>query len=360
VTTRAFPAITEQGWAVPPQGSLTARERGPRLLLPAATDRSTRSHPEEHDSMTSRSHAPSTRRIWILTDRRYLDQRMPLALVEWLRARGQDPEIVIADEDALLGCVAPLASQLAPSPWSRLKAGDLVVARSRDPLALALLEEAEARGARPLDSTRAVERVRNKATCALSLARRGLPVPRTVLARHPSDLDCLPKSAFPLVVKPVLGDNARGVQVVHSPTQMRALDWDHGLLLAQAFVDTGGMDIKLYVAGDRVWATRRPSPLTPSDDPGELIAVTPALRRIADGCRGEFGLQLFGADVMESPDGALGIVDVNEFPNYTGVEEAPAAVGAMLLAETRSAWRPRRSRRPVAVGGYVPQATVAF
>jgi glutathione synthase/RimK-type ligase-like ATP-grasp enzyme len=68
--------------------------------------------------------------------------------------------------------------------------------------------------------------------------------------------------------------------------------------------------------------------------------VTPALRRIADGCRAEFRLPLFGVDVLESADG-LAIVDVNEFPNYTGVAEAPAAIGRLLLdaADGDGTWR---------------------
>jgi hypothetical protein len=35
--------------------------------------------------------------------------------------------------------------------------------------------------------------------------------------------------------------------------------------------------------------------------------------------------------------GRLSIVDVNEFPNYTGVDEAPAAIGALVLAAAERA-----------------------
>jgi glutathione synthase/RimK-type ligase-like ATP-grasp enzyme len=273
-------------------------------------------------------------RVWVLTDRRYLAQRMPAAVGAWLGAHGHEPEIVVADDGDALGCVTPVADQLVASTWSQLAAGDVVIARSRDPLALALLEEAETRGARTIDRAHAIDRVRNKAMCTLALARRGLPVPNTLLARRPEDLDQLPDSAFPLVVKPVLGDNARGVQIVATRDQLAAIDWPHDLLIAQTYIDAGGFDIKLYVVGDRVWATRRPSPLAHSDDPGALVPVTSELRELADGCREEFGLQLFGVDVLVSAAG-MGIVDVNEFPNYTGVDEAPAAIGSLLLTELR-------------------------
>jgi ribosomal protein S6--L-glutamate ligase len=269
--------------------------------------------------------------VWLLTDRRYLGQRMPLALIDRLRAGGHPPEVVVAGDGPRLSPVAPLAGAVQTSLWARLKPGDLVVTRSRDPFALALLEEAEARGARALDGVDAVERVRNKARCALGLARRGLPVPPTVLAGGPDDLAALPASAFPLVVKPVLGDNAQGVRIVIAPRDLAASGWSDEPHIAQGYVDAGGFDLKLYVAGDRVWATRRPGPLSDRDDPPVRVTVTPALRRIADGCRDEFGLTLFGVDVLES-GGRLAIVDVNEFPNYTGVDDAPAAIGDLVLA----------------------------
>jgi glutathione synthase/RimK-type ligase-like ATP-grasp enzyme len=270
--------------------------------------------------------------IWILTDPRYVHQRMPDALVAWLCAAARPPRVVVAGKESRLSAVAPLSDDAALSAWSEIRPGDLVVARTRDPFALALLEEAQARGARLLDDVHAVHRVRNKMTCALALARRGLPVPATLLARAPEDLSTLPDSAFPLVVKPVLGDNARGVRIVGCREEIEDLAWHGELHLAQAYVDAGGFDIKLYVAGAHVWATRRPSPLRGVTEISLPVEVTPALRRIAVACREAFGLRLMGVDVLESEQG-LSIVDVNEFPNYTGVADAPAAIGELVLAE---------------------------
>jgi ribosomal protein S6--L-glutamate ligase len=257
-------------------------------------------------------------RTWILTDRRYLRQRMPLAVIDWLRAHDQAPRVVLADD--------------AAGRWAGLEPGDLVIARSRHPLAAALLDAAVARGARGLHPTASVQRVRDKATCALALARSGLPIPETVLVQRPEELGQLPDAMFPIVLKPVFGDNARGVQILRTRAALDAVAWSGELLLAQSYVDAGGFDVKLYVAGEHVWATRRPSPLLDPHAEATQVAVTPALRRIAEGCRGEFGLHLFGVDVLESGAG-LAIVDVNEFPNYTGLDEAPEAIGALLLAE---------------------------
>jgi ribosomal protein S6--L-glutamate ligase len=58
--------------------------------------------------------------------------------------------------------------------------------------------------------------------------------------------------------------------------------------------------------------------------------VTRDLLRLAVICGEAFGLSLYGVDVLETPEGPV-VVDVNEFPNYTGVDEAPAAIGAFLV-----------------------------
>jgi ribosomal protein S6--L-glutamate ligase len=278
--------------------------------------------------------------VWVLTDRRYLAQRMPSALLDWLRAQSDaPPRVVVADDGPRLCPIAPLSQALIPSPWADLVVGDIVVTRSRDPFALALLEEAEARGARAIDGSHEVNRVRHKGTCALGLARCGLPVPHTLFASGPDDLAALPAAAFPVVVKPVLGDNAQGVRVVATREELDAGGWDGQPLIAQAYVEAGGFDLKLYVAGDQIWATRRPGPLSDREDPVQRVQVTEELRQIAEGCRAEFGLTLFGVDVLESA-GRLAIVDVNEFPNYTGVDEATAAIGALILAEARGSHGP--------------------
>jgi len=260
---------------------------------------------------------------WLLTDQRYLRQRMPAALLDWLRSAGEPVEVVVGD---LL--VRDLDS--AADPWAGLRRGDLVVARTRHPFALALLAEAELAGARPLLSRAAIEAVRDKSASARVLARAGLPAPSTWLAAGPDALRSLPETCFPLLLKPYLGDNGRGITLVRHRDGLADVDWTDGMALAQQYVDVGGIDCKLYVAGEQVWAVRRPSPLVEGGaDVSRPATVTPELRALALACAAAFGLALCGIDVLESPRGPL-IVDVNDFPNYTGVPDAPAVIGGLV------------------------------
>lgn len=268
---------------------------------------------------------------------------MPTAVVAWLAARGIAPRLVVADEGGLIGGLAPRSSRGGP-PWGELEAGDLVVARSRHPFALALLQQAEELGARVCDPLAAVLEVRDKVLCTAALVRRGVPVPPTFLARRPEDLERLPPDVFPLVLKPVLGDNGRDVHVVRAPEELASIAWAEELVLAQRYFDVGGVDLKVYVAGAEVWAVRRPSPLAPGPDAPVAVPVTPALHALVRACREEFGLLLFGLDLVESAQGPV-VVDVNEFPNYTGVEEAPAAIGRLLLEQSEGRLRGARTLR---------------
>ena len=269
-----------------------------------------------------------TPQIWVLTDRRYLEQRMPGALIAWLEEHGQAVGVVVADDGSRVSLLAP--EDGAVSAWTGLRPDDVVVARSRHPFALALLKEAESLGARTVGSWSAVQRVRNKVRCVLTLKERGLPVPETFVASRPSDLGQLEPSSFPLLLKPFQGDNARGIQLVRGPEELASVEWVEAIVLAQRYVDAGGVDLKLYVVGDEVWAIRRSSPLTNGNDRPIAVPVDAALEGLALDCVATFELPLLGIDLVEGARGPL-IVDVNEFPNYTGIDEAPAAIGRLLL-----------------------------
>ena len=266
--------------------------------------------------------------IWILTDERYLRQRMPQALVGWLDAEHVCARTLVAD-----GIVASVGTAGGGDPWADLRPGDVVVARTRDRFALALLRAAERRGVTVLTTWESVAAVRNKARAAQTLAAAGIPTPRTLLAATLTALKAVPRERFPLLLKPHLGDNAQGILLVRTPDELDDLVWTDGMVLAQEYVDAGAVDLKLYVAGERVWAVRRPSPLgmVSTDGAGSCEPVEPSreLVDLARACARAFGLTLLGVDVLETPDGPL-VVDVNDFPNYTGVDEAPESIGRLV------------------------------
>lgn len=266
--------------------------------------------------------------VWILTDERYLGQRMPSALADALQRHRIRVRVLVADR-----LVAGVTGQGDVDPWAALRTGDLVVARTRNRLALALLPLAERPGVTVLTPWQSIAAVRDKPRAASILAAQGLPVPGTWLADNPGALASLPRSSFPLLLKPHAGDNGRGIVLVHEPSELGEVAWPDSMVLAQEYVECGGVDDKLYVAGDRIWLTRRPSPLATAVGRRtafcETVEPSAEHRRLARACARAFDLTLFGVDLVESERGPL-IVDVNEFPNYTGVDEAPQTIAALV------------------------------
>lgn len=268
--------------------------------------------------------------IWVLSDERYLAQRMPRALIDHLRAAGERVRLVVAERAfTQLGTRAT-----RPAAWEGLRPGDLIVVRTRHRFGLALLRAAEAAGGRTCPSWAAISAVRNKLWAFHELARSGVPIPRTFIAADPQRLSRLDASCFPLLLKPHLGDNAHGIVLVSGPEELQDIDWRDGVTLAQTYVEHRGVDLKLYVIGDDVEAIRRPSPLGPGRGEVERVQPTAGLRDLALRVRDLFGLELLGIDVLET-DGGPVVVDVNDFPNYTGVEQAPAAIAGRLLAQVQ-------------------------
>ncbi len=269
--------------------------------------------------------------VWVLTDNRYVHQRMPLALVDRLMKVGVSVRVVIAEQQ-----LEEISNDVGRGdPWRELGERDVVVARTRNPFGLALLRSAERPGVRVCTPWDAISMVRNKPRAVEVLARQHIPMPQTFLAHGPGPLRSVPGECYPLILKPYLGDNARGIVVVRAPEELDDLDWTDAMALAQRYVDVGGVDLKLYAVGQQVWAVRRTSPLaeTNGEPRAEAAEVTPELQRLARECGAAFGLHLYGVDAVETPDGPL-VVDVNDFPNYTGIEEAPEAIRSFVLDRT--------------------------
>jgi predicted ATP-grasp superfamily ATP-dependent carboligase len=81
----------------------------------------------------------------------------------------------------------------------------------------------------------------NKAKVASLLVELGMPVPKTYTADSLSDLESiLESSVFPLIIKPFIGEAARGVKVVNDPqelvTSYNEISKEFGPTLIQEFI----------------------------------------------------------------------------------------------------------------------------
>lgn len=248
-------------------------------------------------------------RVGILVERRYLYQPQPAGLIQALARRGHHPRLI--DPQAML-------YRLENDRW--LQELDMVVAWGRNVGVLSLLGWFEQRGIPTVNRHAAVMAVHNKARMSMMLAGAGIPTPSTFFGT-PEQLLHVPVNDFPLILKPVFGDNGRGLHWLKDPQAAQQVSWPEPFLLAQHYLPNDGHDIKLYGIGDFAWAVRKPSPLWPSTEQPKPLPLTQEMRDLLARCRRLFGLDLLGVDCIQTDDG-LAVIEVNEFPTYSGVPDA--------------------------------------
>ncbi|MEP7269868.1 MAG: ATP-grasp domain-containing protein [Acidobacteriota bacterium] len=266
-------------------------------------------------------------KIGVLAEKRYLAQSQPSGMLTALRKAGHD--IVLIDPEASL-------FTMGDDSW--LEGLDLIVGRGRSWGLLCLLGWAEDRGVTTINRRDAIAAVHNKANMAVALAGSDLPTPQTYLGATSELAREVAIDHYPLILKPIFGDNCRGLQVVRTPDEMATVDWPEPVALAQSYHQTDGYDLKLYGIGDKVWAILKPSPFNPrrADEEsraGEL-ELTPELEALGRRCGEIFGLELYGVDCILSAAGPL-VIEINDFPNYTSVPEADDRLADYVATRAR-------------------------
>jgi ribosomal protein S6--L-glutamate ligase len=161
------------------------------------------------------------------------------------------------------------------------------------------------------------------------------------------------------VVKPNNGSSCEQIFRVESPAELAELDIDDsGCLLAQPYLPNPGYDVKLYNTGDEVFATVKRSPLHPGAGVvEERIEVTPELRELALAVGRAFGLDIYGIDVIETPDGYM-VLDINDFHGFSKVPEAAERLARTVLRVTRRNAIAAAAQRTATAATYAPLAPV--
>jgi ribosomal protein S6--L-glutamate ligase len=271
--------------------------------------------------------------VAIIAEQRHLGDRALVEARSILESAGCHVPLVVPDANHAFDIPSE-----AP-PW------DAVLSRGRDLAGLGMLAAVSALGVIAINAPESIELVRNKIAMHAVLQEQDLPLPETWFASDPRAFRSLPLDSFPLVVKPYDGDGSAGLALLTRPVDaglLSAFEGNRSLYLAQEFLETGGWDLKLYGIGNRVWAVRKPSPVGfPEPGPAvtgigpkgaaELIEVDARLSDIALTCGRACGLELWGVDVAMTPKGPY-VLEVNDFPTYSAVPNAGAAIAQHVLA----------------------------
>ncbi len=211
---------------------------------------------------------------------------------------------------------------------------------------LSILEAAEVVGIPTINNTRAIRLVRNKAVAAAYAHAHHLPMPATYFAAHPRLFKQIPLEVYPIVVKPSNGSSCRGIYRVNSPADLNAVvkaEENDSFFLAQRYLENTGFDIKVYITGREAYAAvAKKSPLH-GDITEKFVPLTPALRKLALNIGKIFGLDIYGIDVVETPQG-LAVLDINDFPSFGHVPGAVRRVAEYILHAAKRAESQRLAR----------------
>ncbi|MDY7229493.1 ATP-grasp domain-containing protein [Hyalangium rubrum] len=188
------------------------------------------------------------------------------------------------------------------------------------------------RGARLLDPWPARVQVRNKARVMALLRAAGVAVPRTWLCHEPSRVrELLDEGA--LVLKPNAGSAGADVRFVRRSEELPdRLDQP---TIVQLLHDNTGEDLKVYVIGSRAFGLRKRFGSGSYREPGVPCALPPSVESQALRIGEVLGLTLFGVDFVEGPEGPVA-VDVNWFPSYRAVPEAPSLLCEHIWAHLKA------------------------
>src|SRR6266487_1377561 len=266
-------------------------------------------------------------RFCFILEERYASKPMPMVVADQLQQWGHEIDVL-----------QPYAAVTSLTDLSLTKYDAYVLKTVSDGPGLTILEAAEAVGIPTINNSRAIRLVRDKAVAVAFAQACGLPIPVTYFVGHPRALVKVPHNIYPVVVKPSNGTSLQDIHLVHTAEEMARLTLDEqSYYLAMHYVENTGFDIKLFVTGQEVHAIVKSSPLHGVVQEQE-IPVSRDMLKLAQRVGQVFGLDLYGVDVLETPEGLM-LVDINDFPSFYGVPRKVASVAEYIL---HAAYRARR------------------
>jgi len=205
-----------------------------------------------------------------------------------------------------------------------------------DTFTLAVLRQFEHLAVPVINSSQAIEVVKDKLVCLQKLARANLPIPRTMLVRFPVDCDLVERQiGFPCVVKVLVGSHGEGIYLSRDRSSFRdlmELVWSlngHQSLILQSYIgDRPGQDLRVWVIGGQVVGAMRRQSTDGSfkanitrGGRGEFWPMEPGIEVLARECAATLGLEVAGVDLLFDGD-HYRVCEINSAPEFSGFEGA--------------------------------------
>lgn len=201
---------------------------------------------------------------------------------------------------------------------------------------LAVIRHLERIGIPTFNSSIGINNARDKLFCQQLLAQYNLPVPKTMFARFPVNINLVEKIlGLPIIVKTVHGKKGSGVFLCETEQSfedlmqlIEATKPNVNIILQEFIAPSRGKDVRAFVVGGRVVGTMQRTGKEGSFKANfsaggnvQSYPITPELEWLAIESSRVLGLDIAGVDLLFDTDG-FKICEVNASPGFKGLELA--------------------------------------
>ena len=198
----------------------------------------------------------------------------------------------------------------------------------------AVIRHFERMGVPVINSSEAIDNVKDKLYTHQILAQSNLDIPNTMLLKHPIDISFVEKNiGFPVIVKKISGSYGRGVFLCENKKQLNQLvtmaeltKKSYDIIIQEFIKDTWGKDLRVFVVNDKVVGCMMRQ--ATDDDfranitrggEGFPYEVNEQIEWLSSESSKALGLDIAGVDLLFQ-NGGYKICEVNSNPGFEGME----------------------------------------
>jgi len=276
-------------------------------------------------------------KTWMLANRKTKEIYEKERFLEEAKQLGIDFSVVYADEVDLIVSRDDRKSIRYQNDIVSLP--DVLLARTGSATGnynLSVLRQFERLNVPTLPNSTAIEAAKDKMYANQILAQAGLPIPKTMLTRFPSDCELVEKQVgFPCVVKVITGSYGAGVYLCEDKKQFKdlselisVLDFKNSMIVQEYVQFSEGRDLRVIIIGGRVVGAM----LRQSTDgsfkanisrggKGVAYDVDEKMELLAIQTAKALDLDIAGIDLLFHEDGYR-VCEANSSPGFHGFENA--------------------------------------
>ena len=198
----------------------------------------------------------------------------------------------------------------------------------------AVIRHFERMGVPVINSSEAIDNVKDKLYTHQILAQSNLDIPNTMLLKHPIDISFVEKNiGFPVIVKKISGSYGRGVFLCENKKQLNQLvtmaeltKKSYDIIIQEFVKDTWGKDLRVFVVNNKVVGCMMRQ-ATDDDFRANLsrggegfpYEVNEQIEWLSSESSKALGLDIAGVDLLFQ-NGGYKICEVNSNPGFEGME----------------------------------------